>query len=392
VLALGVAFGALGVTTDLVERWDETFPMAAPVSVGQDVTLFHIPNGPLFPAYQVFLLVCTGGAVAGSVWLAASSPAGAPLRGRFVGLLASGLLFLAGGAYIAVASGNLGFTALPGETLLIAGMLIMGWNVARYGALLAGEVVAADFVAFCVATFALVGLYAALLTFVPREAHWPLGERFLLLVLLTTHALADPSSRLLDRALFDPASRFLRSHLRQLSDRVVRSPDPFGALVDVQESVEGLMRDKQSLESSAGAAVPDEFRAQVEGALRHMNDLPALSRHALLGRTAATLGATGTAVERAILLRDELHDALGRLRPAGTPPAPLGSSGPGAWLHYLVLNEAYCEGRPNKHIMQRYFISESTFHRARRRAVDTIALDLHQRVGTIAAPPVAVRT
>lgn len=51
----------------------------------------------------------------------------------------------------------------------------------------------------------------------------------------------------------------------------------------------------------------------------------------------------------------------------------------GGWLHYLVLHEAYVQGRPNKQIMQRYYVSESTFHRARRSAVDTIAFDLHQR-------------
>jgi len=48
-------------------------------------------------------------------------------------------------------------------------------------------------------------------------------------------------------------------------------------------------------------------------------------------------------------------------------------------VHYLVLHEAYIEGRLNKHIMQRYYLSESTFHRLRRRAVDSIALDLYQR-------------
>ena len=46
----------------------------------------------------------------------------------------------------------------------------------------------------------------------------------------------------------------------------------------------------------------------------------------------------------------------------------------------MVLYEAYVDGRPNKHIMQRYYLSESTFHRARRRAVDAIAADLRQRL------------
>src|SRR6185295_65052 len=103
----------------------------------------------------------------GLAWLWSNTPRGGPLRARFAGLLASGLLFLTGGGYIAVGSGTFGATALPGETLLIVGMVIMGWNVARYGALLEGEVVAADFGAFFLATFAVVLLYTVLLVLVP---------------------------------------------------------------------------------------------------------------------------------------------------------------------------------------------------------------------------------
>jgi hypothetical protein len=60
-------------------------------------------------------------------------------------------------------------------------------------------------------------------------------------------------------------------------------------------------------------------------------------------------------------------------------PTPGNNTGPGGWLHYLVLHDAYVDGRPNKQIMQRYHLSESTFHRARRKAVDTLAFDLHER-------------
>ena len=56
----------------------------------------------------------------------------------------------------------------------------------------------------------------------------------------------------------------------------------------------------------------------------------------------------------------------------------------GGWLHYLVLREAYVDGRPNKQIMQRYALSEGTFHRARRRAIDAVASDdLPQRANEV---------
>ena len=87
---------------------------------------------------------------------------------------------------------------------------------------------------------------------------------------------------------------------------------------------------------------------------------------------------SGTPLERAIRLRHELDEAIERLRPPGARPSP-GSSVIGGWLHYLVLKEAYVDGRPNKQIMQRYALSEGTFHRARRRAIDAIASDLASR-------------
>jgi hypothetical protein len=130
--------------------------------------------------------------------------------------------------------------------------------------------------------------------------------------------------------------------------------------------------------TDAGPALA-QLRVLVEGALRHFNDVPALSEHPLLDELPATAGG-GTALERATRLRETLGDALDRLRPPDAPrPTPGNSAGPGGWLHYLVLHEAYVDGRPNKQIMQRYHLSEGTFHRARRRAIDAVTLDLYQR-------------
>jgi len=116
----------------------------------------------------------------------------------------------------------------------------------------------------------------------------------------------------------------------------------------------------------------------VEGALRHLNDLPTLSQHALLAELPGLVEMAGTPLERAARLRYELDQAIERLRPPGARPSP-GASALGGWLHYLVLKEAYAEGRPNKQVMQRYALSEGTFHRARRRAIDALAVDLAQR-------------
>jgi hypothetical protein len=109
--------------------------------------------------------------------------------------------------------------------------------------------------------------------------------------------------------------------------------------------------------------------------LRQLNDLPALSQHALLQELPALRDEPGTPLEHASALRSVLEQAIERLRPAGARPSP-GSNAVGGWLHYLVLREAYVDGRPNKQVMQRYAISEGTFHRARRRAIDAVAADV----------------
>src|SRR5215207_1450237 len=171
-LGLGVIFAALGIGTDLLLRWDDAFPLAPLITFGSDPIAWHVPPGPLFRIYQLYLIACLAGAAAGLGWLYASSPNGAPMRARFGGLLASAVLFLLGGAYMGVAAGEFGFSGLPGEMMLIVGMVSLGWNVARYGALLAGEMVTADFRAFFLSTLAVVVLYAGLFTLVPRTASW----------------------------------------------------------------------------------------------------------------------------------------------------------------------------------------------------------------------------
>src|SRR3981081_366586 len=89
------------------------------------------------------------------------------------------------------------------------------------------------------------------------------------------------------------------------------------------------------------------------GAVPLLSELPALAEMA------------GTPLERAVRLRNELDQSIERLRPTGARPSP-GGRAIGGWLHYLVLKEAYVDGRLNKQVMQRYALSEGTFHRARR--------------------------
>jgi hypothetical protein len=366
-LGLGLLFGVVGSTTSLVQDW------TAPFVVGADPSLSvrHVTPADWFLPFQIFALICLLWPAVNVAILWRASPRGTPLRARFAWLSASAVMFVLGGSWIVVVSGDYYRVGLPGQLLLVVGMLILGWNMARYGALLAGEQVLSDFIAYTLAVLAIVTIYGVVLLTLAPDYGWLERGVPLLLLVMTTHVVVDTRGHALDRLVFAPFMGTLRGQLRDLGNRVVRQPDEVTALADVRETVDQILRERSP---------ETDWRVLIEGALRRLNDLPALSEHPLLLEIPALAEDSGTPLERASGLRNTLEQAIERLRPPGARPSP-GSSVVGGWLHYLVLKEAYVDGRPNKQIMQRYTLSEGTFHRARRRAIDAVASDVASRRG-----------
>ena len=362
-IGLGGLFGIVGVFTSEVQDWAN--PFTDPVSGAR-----HSPAATLLPAFQVFALVCLVWSSLNLLRLWRASPPGSPLRARFAWLSGSAVLFLLGGGWVVLASGIFRLLGLPGQLLLVIGMLILGWNMARYGALVVGEQVLSDFLAYSATMATIVIVYGGVLLTLAPDYGWIERGLPLLLLVMTTHVLVDSRGHLLDRILYAPVLRSLHGQLRELGNRVIRQPDELTALVEVRESVDQLLRERSQ---------QTDFRVLVEGALRNLNDLPALSVHPLLSWLPELDQAERTPLERAAQLRSTLELAIERLRPTGAARPSPGSSAVGGWLHYLVLREAYVDGRPNKQIMQRYALSEGTFHRARRRAIDAIATDVASR-------------
>lgn len=115
---------------------------------------------------------------------------------------------------------------------------------------------------------------------------------------------------------------------------------------------------------------PPEFVRQVEEALRHLSDYTFLGQSPLT----AELRATGaTHIERGKAVRARLVQALEMLRPAAKRP---GEPLPREWHGYVVLADAYLEDVPNREIMARLYISQGTFNRARRKALQAVARNL----------------
>jgi GAF domain-containing protein len=143
---------------------------------------------------------------------------------------------------------------------------------------------------------------------------------------------------------------------------------------------EHMLRQELQAAIAAGSATGGEelsaarLRPLIEDALRHLYDYAYLGEQEL-----ADLTVTGTYVEgevdvvtnldRGRALSQMLVDVIEKLRPPGPIPALPARE----WEQYTILHDAYVIGTLNREIMAKLYISESSFNRARRRAVRGVA-------------------
>src|SRR5579859_471301 len=236
-IGLGLAFAGFGTFTVEVQDWNGAF-----IDPGSGTR--HIPAATWLPAFQVFALICLVWPAANLLGLWRTSPRGSPLRARFAWLCASAALFLLGGGWIVIGGGVFRLVGLPGQMLLVVAMLILGWNMARYGALVAGEQVLGDFMAYAATMAAIVIVYGGVMLTLAPDYGWIERGLPLLLLVMTTHVLVDTRGGLLQRVLYAPVVSSLSSQLRELGNRVVRQPDELTALADVRETVDQMLREQ----------------------------------------------------------------------------------------------------------------------------------------------------
>jgi hypothetical protein len=115
----------------------------------------------------------------------------------------------------------------------------------------------------------------------------------------------------------------------------------------------------------------------VEDALRHLHDFTYLGEHHLtkLGVVEMTLAGRTEAVtllDRGRAVRDVLLSTLEQLRPPGLEPRG-DSASRREWHAYLILRESYVDGIPTRDTMNKLYISEGTYNRARRSALRGLA-------------------
>jgi hypothetical protein len=129
----------------------------------------------------------------------------------------------------------------------------------------------------------------------------------------------------------------------------------------------------EDLRQAMSVPLADEVVSEVEDALRHLAEYAELGESPLVAR----LGLAGdTHVARGKALRERLEAAIEGLRPPGpTPKEPW----PREWQGYAAVRLAYVEDVPNREIMARLYVAESTFARVRRKAVRAVARSVVER-------------
>ena len=118
-----------------------------------------------------------------------------------------------------------------------------------------------------------------------------------------------------------------------------------------------------------------EIAALVEDALRNIHDFSYLGSQPLSGLKlledylVVEEGEIVTHVDRGKALKDTLVKAIKKLMPSEdcthTPPTR-------EWYPYIILHDSYLLGKLNREIMSELYISEGTFNRTRRRALQSV--------------------
>jgi hypothetical protein len=371
---LGLLFGAASVAfaaSVYIDDWLYTW--SAPVQFSLEQTAysrFQAPAGPLYPIFATFIIATTVGAAV-NVWLGWHLALDKERRRRFAWLFLSSALFIPGVGSLVVANWLQYWPTWLSHLVVAAAMALMASNVAAYSLLFRGYVVRTDLLYFLTALSVLCVIYALVFAVAGPAYDFALLALLatMLILAILSHALVDVARRAFDRLFFGSEVRRLRSNLSTVVQDAALAED-LGPLLDHAQN--------EIAEVSA-----DHLVRLMEEALRRLSSPAALAQCQLITRIPRTLAATrspqfdskpseGTPLEQARALRQVLTQAIERLKP---PDEQAGFGAPPA-LQYHILREEYLLGMPNKHIMVRHSISEGTFHRNRRRAIEILAQEV----------------
>ncbi len=401
VYAMAVFITLVGMSTDLYLDFSHAriTPSNPP---GQEN--YYFGPGPLYWTFILFVLV-TGVSALVNIWRGWQVMQVKELKLRVLDwklriLFMGGSLFIAGAVYLTFRT-QLAFTieglwSVPGEIMLITGLLLLGYAVAQYDMLVVGKNAQRDFTYSVTGVIVINAAYVALVTLAggitPHSLFVVVG------LATTTHTLYDFGREQLDRLFFSHAEQQARSEAWAYATALASQPVPVAA---PEPTVPGLKQVKIDDEK--------DFNNVVRRAITNLKNPTQLINSQLLTlriveRHLHEAGLEDNRLNRGAVLRELLLDSIERLRP-GKLSDGVNTPGTGdAWRFYNVLyfpyvrqisrKTALAESRrleiERKRTGQREpsdleqvlnwltDIDEDTFYKWQRRASDTIATFLRE--------------
>jgi len=205
---------------------------------GSPLYLNTLKAGPLYPIFAFFLLLYTGMSITN---LVRSAQAASATR------LRKQLNTLAIATVVGGLSGPLSITAsvfgLPTPMVILSLLLgiavvLTGYGVARYSALIDGRTIQGDFIYHAAAT-SLVILFYLLATWISVRAYNVPAVAFVFVVILAiiSHSLVDVARQGLDFLFYQRETRRLRNNLRRLTRRAGEKSNQSGSLALALDSI-----------------------------------------------------------------------------------------------------------------------------------------------------------
>lgn len=177
--------------------------------------------GPLYPVFVIFLILL-GSLALFNLWRGRMLAPNATLRRRFSSLLIASSLTGAGALYTSLGIGfHLNIPTLPGDAAMGAGVILLGYAVARYNAFLEGRRIERDFLYTALAVGSLTTFYVAVTLGLYLGGQISFFTLALTIVgTLAFNTLYDGVRVALDRLFYHGQFQRLRTSLRAMAHEI----------------------------------------------------------------------------------------------------------------------------------------------------------------------------
>jgi uncharacterized membrane protein YidH (DUF202 family) len=188
---------------------------------GDPLYLNTLKPGPLYPLLITLFILYTGFSLINLLRSARAAPA--EMQQKQLAILAAATLIagLTGPVALVAAAFQLPIPRTSISLLLVIAVILLGYGVIRYSALVEGRTIRRDFVYNAIAIGLITALYLLVTWVSVRIFHVPAAAFiFLVLLAIITHSLIDIARQTLDYLFYREDKRLIRLNLRRLTSLV----------------------------------------------------------------------------------------------------------------------------------------------------------------------------